>query len=120
MNATTKAWVKLLEDSEERYNDYLAKKSIENIMMEKLPHQLYPNRLADTIDSSFFEVDAHLVSLVNNQLDEEGFVALRTLLEKLSPAKIKDAYDKGYQMGYDDGSYAAHAEASRNYQDGDE
>lgn len=111
-----KAWVDLLVVSEQSYNDYLAKKSIENIMMDKLPHQLYPSKLADTIDSSFFGVDAHLVNLVNSQLDEDGFIALRTLLEKVSPSKVKDAYDDGYSMGYSDGM----EEASRNYQDGDE
>lgn len=70
---------------------------------KNLEHQLYPSKLADEIDSYIFGVDAHLVEIVNRKLDEEGFIALRTLLAKLSPAKIKDAYDDGYNMGFADG-----------------
>lgn len=86
----------------------------------EIKHQLHPSKLADTIDSSFFGVDAHLVKLINENIDEETFMALKTLLEKVNPNKVKDAYDKGYEMGYDDGFHVAQAEASQHYQNGDE
>lgn len=84
-------------------------------------YQNYPYKLADVLDIYELGGMTENMNIVHDQLDSEGFQALKELLLVAKAVTDKDNFDRGYAEGHEDG-YAEGYDVAHyhNYRDGED